>query len=103
MYESMTERSAQPPSQEDIRITVKVVPGSSRTEFAGFQGDMVKIKLAAVPEKGKANKELVAFLAGWFNIRKHDVQIHSGQTSRIKQVSLRGVSRQDVHTRFAKS
>ena len=103
MYEPMSDRSSQSQSKEEIRITVKAVPGSSRTEFTGFQGDMLKIKLAAVPEKGKANKELIAFLAKQLNLRKNDIQIQSGQTSRIKHVSLRGVSSRDVQNCFPKS
>lgn len=83
-------------------ITVKIVPGSSRTEYAGLHGDMYKIKIAAPPEKGKANKMLINFLAGQFNIGKNDVQIQSGQTNRIKQVLLEGVSSQDVQTLFTK-
>ena len=99
----MINRPTQPLPQKDIQITVKVVPGSSRTEFAGYQGDIVRVKIAAVPEKGKANKELIAFLAKQFKIRKNDVHIQSGQTSRVKQVSLRGVSSEDVQNQFTQS
>ena len=103
MYEPMTDYSTTSSSLKNAQITVKVIPGSSRTEFAGFQGDMLRIKIAAVPEKGKANKALVAFLAKRFNLRKNDIQIQSGQTSRIKQVSLHGVSYQDVQAHLEKS
>jgi uncharacterized protein (TIGR00251 family) len=86
----------------EITITAKVVPGSSRTEFAGYQGEMYRFKVAAAPEKGRANKALIDYLAGIFNIKKNDIQIQSGQTSRIKQILLRGVSCQDVQTQFTK-
>ena len=84
----------------EIIITVKVVPGSNRTESAGLYGQAYKIKIAAPPEKGKANKMLVAFLAGELNIKKNAVQIKSGKTSCTKQVLLRGVTRQDVQSHF---
>ena len=79
-----------------IHITVKVVPGSSRTQIAGFYDDMLKIKVAAVAEKGKANKMLMAFLAGQLGIRKNALRITSGQTNSIKQIWLEGVTKADV-------
>ena len=85
---------------EEASITVKVIPGSSRTELVGLYGTAYKIKIAAPPEKGKANKMLIGFLADQFGIRKNAVQITSGKTSPLKQVLLRGVSNQDVQSRF---
>lgn len=83
-----------------VVITVKVVPGSSRTELAGLHGQAYKIKIAAPPEKGKANKMLVAFLAGQLNIKKNAVEIQNGKRSCVKQVLLRGVTKQDVQSHF---
>jgi hypothetical protein len=71
-----------------VMVEVKVVPGSSRTEIAGFLGDRIKIKVAAAPEKGKANAELVRFLAAKLGIKKRQVQVVSGQSSAIKQVRI---------------
>ena len=85
---------------DGIIITVKVVPGSSRTESAGLHGKAYKIKIAAPPEKGKANKMLVAFLAEQLNIKKNAVEIKNGKTSCLKQVLLRGVTKQDVQSHF---
>ncbi|MHC5191346.1 MAG: DUF167 domain-containing protein, partial [Planctomycetota bacterium] len=74
--------------------------GSSRTEFAGLHGQAYKIKIAAPPEKGKANKMMIAFLAEALNIKKNAVRIRSGQTSNIKQVLLQGITEQDVQARI---
>ncbi|MBN1795039.1 MAG: DUF167 domain-containing protein, partial [Sedimentisphaerales bacterium] len=38
-----------------ITFTVKVVPGSSKTSLSGILDGMLKLKIAAPPEKGKAN------------------------------------------------
>ena len=81
---------------DEVKITVRVVPGSRRTEFVGLHDGQYKIRISAPPEKGKANKTLVDFLASQFKIKKNNVQIQSGRTSRIKQVLLRGVSSQNV-------
>ena len=79
-----------------VCLTVKVVPGSSRTEIAGAYGEMLKIKVAAPPEKGKANKAILEFLAKQLGIRKNALQITSGQTCCIKQIWIEGVTEKDV-------
>ena len=77
---------------QGVWITVKVVPGSSRTQIVGTHGDMLKIKVAAPPEKGKANKALLEFLANQLGIRKNALHIESGQTSCVKQIRCDGVT-----------
>ena len=83
-------------SAKGIHLTVKIVPGSSRTEIAGLYDNMLKIKVAAPPEKGKANKMLLEFLAKQLGLRKNALQITSGQTSAIKQIWLEGATKKDV-------
>jgi len=69
-------------------IRVKVVPGSSRTAAAGIWNGMLKVKVAAPPEKGKANESLVGFLARSLGIRARDITIVSGHSSTIKKVEI---------------
>ena len=45
------------------RLTVKVVPGSSRDQIVGWLGDSLEIKVMAPPGKGRANEAVVAILA----------------------------------------
>ena len=49
---------------------------------------MLKVKVAAAPERGKANAALAAFLAKQLGIRKNAVTIVSGQTSPVKQIEV---------------
>ncbi|HTW67854.1 MAG TPA: DUF167 domain-containing protein [Bryobacteraceae bacterium] len=71
----------------DLRI--KVIPKSSKTELAGYLPDGTwKVKVAAAPEKGHANRELVEFLAGHLGIAKSRVRIVSGETSRLKRIHV---------------
>ncbi len=79
---------------------VKVVPGASRTEIKGVLGDMLKIKVAAQPEKGKANQCLVEFLAKTIGVKKSNITIISGETSRSKQIQVIGVSSESLRDRF---
>ena len=96
----MAEPSHSTDCDRGIIITVKVVPGSSRTEFVGLHGQAYKIKIAAPPEKGRANKMLILFLAEALDIKKNAVHIRSGQTSSVKQVLLQGITEQDVQARI---
>ena len=52
---------------------------------------MVKIRLAAAPEKGKANAALVAFLAETLSVKKNTISIVSGHTAPIKHINVEGV------------
>ena len=83
-----------------VVFTAKVVPGSSKTCVCGVLDKMVKIKLSAAPEKGKANKYLLAFLAKRFGVKKNDVRIISGETNPIKRVQVLGVSAETVSTKL---
>lgn len=70
-------------------ITVKVIPKSSRTELVGRLPDGTwKVRIAAAPERGKANKALCAFLADHFGVPQSRVEIVSGETSHIKRVRI---------------
>lgn len=71
-----------------IVLGVKVVPGSSRTAFAGEFDGMLKIKLSAAPEKGKANKCLIEYMAKRLKVRKTCISIISGATKSVKQLQI---------------
>jgi len=89
--------------QEDaggVVFVVKVVPGSSRTTVSGLLDSMIKIKVAAPPEKGKANECLIAFLARQLGIRKNAIDILAGQTNPVKQVRVAGLSTADLTKRL---
>jgi uncharacterized protein (TIGR00251 family) len=75
----------------DKRLTfsVKVTPKSSRNEVTGFLDDgTMKLKIAAVPEKGKANAEVCDFLADQFGVARRSVQIVRGATSPLKHIVI---------------
>ncbi len=75
-----------------IVFTVKVVPGSSRTVLCGLLDEMIKVKVSAAPEKGKANQCLLDFLSKQLGVKKNAVSIISGKTSAIKSVQVLGIS-----------
>ena len=63
-------------------------PGASRSEWSGRHGDALKIRIQAPPADGKANAELIRFLAREFSVSKCDVRIVSGEFSRRKRLLI---------------
>lgn len=68
-------------------------PGASRTGVAGLHGGCLKIRLAARAVDGKANQELVRFLAETLGAGKRDVMIVAGAHGRRKRVAVSGAKR----------
>jgi len=76
-----------------VVFKAKIVPGSSPpTRICGLLNGMLKIKVAAAPEKGKANQHLVDFLAKQLGVKKSAVGIISGKNSPVKQMQVMGIS-----------
>ena len=70
-------------------LAVKVIPGSAKSEFRELMvGDTYKIAIAAAPEKGKANTELIKFLARELKVEKSRLAIISGAGERTKLVKI---------------
>lgn len=79
-----------------LYLAVKVIPKAQKTEFVEVledgEGEKVwKIKVAAVPEKGKANAELCAYLAKLFQVSKNSVILSQGETSQRKVVKIHAI------------
>lgn len=79
-------------SKHGIIIPIKVIPNSSKNEIVGWENDVLKIKIKAIPEKGNANQMLVSFLAKYLKISKSSVILHSGEKSRYKRICITGLS-----------
>ena len=82
------------------RLKVKAVPGASRSEIVGRLGEALKIRVAAPPEGGKANREILALLAGRLGLAAADVTLVSGASSPAKVVELRGLTSEQAWTRL---
>jgi len=68
---------------------IKITPKSNKNEFFSVLDDWtLKVRIKAVPEKGKANKELIKFLAKEFGIKKDKVEILSGGNDQVKRIRL---------------
>ena len=86
MHELLQQRIGQ---RTSATLRIKVVPKSPKTEIAGELSDgTLKVKVAAAPERGKANAELCSFLARQIGIPSSQVEVISGHTSPLKLVRV---------------
>lgn len=79
-----------------IILPIKVVPGASRTRCAGLLDGRLKVAVAAPPEKGRANAELIKFLAAALGLRKRDVTVVDGLTDPRKLVRIENTTPSDI-------
>jgi len=70
-------------------IKIKVTPRQSKTEFYWvLEDNTLKIRLKAIPEKWKANDELIRFICESLNIPKIWIEIIAGAGDSIKLVRI---------------
>lgn len=82
-------------NNQRARLGIKVTPNAKKSEISGFLEDgSIKIRLNAPPVDGKANAELIKFLAKELDVRKSSVEIVSGFSTRKKIVHIRGIDSQ---------
>ncbi len=83
-----------------VEFGVKVVPAGSITTAAGLLDGRLKIKVSAVPEKGKANRALIEFLAKQLDVKKRQVSIIGGRTNAVKEIQISGISAKTLLEKF---
>lgn len=66
------------------KVDVWVQPGAKANRAEGVRDGRLKVRLMAPPVEGKANKAVVAFLAGLFGVRPRQVSLEAGHTNRRK-------------------
>lgn len=79
-----------------VLLAVKVVPGAKRDGVAGRLGDRLKVRVAAPPEGGRANRAVCALIARELGVRASAVEVVSGHASAEKTLRVRGVSAEAV-------
>ncbi len=82
------------------RLSLKVVPGSSRDEVAGWLGDSLTVKVKAPPEKCRANEAVVALLADRRGIDPSNFVVVSGHGSPAKVVAVDGMDDKAIREAF---
>lgn len=79
---------------------MQVQPNARRNEVLGFADGVLRLRIAAPPVKGKANRELTAFLSQLLDISKDCISIEKGETSRRKVVAIKELTEAQVLERL---
>ena len=87
-------------SNKDTIISLRVTPGAKRNAVLAHTEGVWCIKIAAPPVEGKANDELVVYLSKLLGVRKSNLSVLKGQTSRNKLVSVAGLSQAEIELKL---
>jgi uncharacterized protein (TIGR00251 family) len=84
---------------DGISIALRVTPRGGRDDIDGIEimangRSVVKVRVRAIAEGGEANRAVTELLAKLLGVRKSDVRVLSGATSRLKQIAIDGDPRQ---------
>ncbi len=82
------------------RIRVRVTPRAARNELAGWQDDVLRVRVTAPPVEGKANASVARLVAAALGVPKSAVGIVSGATTREKLVEVAGLAQDEALRRL---
>jgi uncharacterized protein len=82
------------------RLKVRIVPKARRNEIASISEEVVRLKVHAPAQDGKANAELVRFLSESVGCPRSDIAIIRGEKARDKVIEIAGVSVEEVWKRL---
>lgn len=89
-----------PSSADQAEILLRVYPNAVRNEVVGFVDGILRVRVSAPPVKGKANKELIAFISQCSGVGKERLRIVKGHTSRNKVIAIEGLTREELLKRL---
>ena len=87
-------------AEPTTRLRIRVSPGARTTELVGRQGDAWKVRVAASPEKGRANAALIGLLARRLRVAPAELTLVAGRGGRDKVVELRGLGADEADRRL---
>jgi uncharacterized protein len=88
-------------SKVSTRLRLRVVPGSGSTGIVGRHGEGWKVRVAAPPERGKANEAVVRLLARTLGLPARSVTLVSGHAGRDKMVEVAGIDPAETESRLS--
>lgn len=78
---------------QGMKLALKVIPNAKKSEAAGWEDDpragrVLKLRIAAPPVEGKANRAVILFLSAWLDVPRSAVSLLRGESARLKVVEL---------------
>jgi uncharacterized protein (TIGR00251 family) len=89
------------PHAEGWLLDVRAQPGARRNGVQGEQAGALKVAVTAAPEQGKANKAILEALREALALKRSQLELVSGATSRDKRFLVRGLTREELQARLA--
>lgn len=77
---------------EGATLAVRAQPGARKNAVLGEQAGALKVAVTAPPEEGRANAALVEVLRDWLGLKRSQVELAGGPTSRNKVFLIRGLT-----------
>ncbi len=81
-------------------IAVKVVPRAAQDEIVGWLEGVLKVRVMAPPQDGRANRALEVLLATKLRLKKSAVTVAAGLASARKRVAIEGLTRDEIVRRI---
>jgi len=91
------------PHPEGAVLPVRAHAGARRNEIRGEQNGMLRVSVTQAPEKGKANKALIAVLSEGLSLKKSQIELISGATSPQKRFLIRDVTTDQLQDRIERA
>jgi len=81
-------------------LQVRVTPRASQDRIAGWEGDVLRVRVTAPPVEGRANDALLRLLAHALDVPTSRLRLVRGHTQRKKVVAVDGLSEEEVRARL---
>jgi len=81
-------------------LSVRVTPAAGRDAVLGWQGDALRLSVAAPAQRGKANEAVIRLLAGALGVPRQQLRIVRGQTARRKVIAIEGLDEAEARARL---
>ena len=88
------------PSSTGITLRVRVQPKASRNEILGFREEILRLRVTAPPEDGKANSAVVHLVAKALDLSRNQLEIIRGHSSRNKLIRVTSSNVQEIKHRL---
>jgi uncharacterized protein (TIGR00251 family) len=86
---------------QGLVLAVRAQPGARRNGIQGEQAGALKVAVSVAPEQGKANRAILDVLRKELDLKRSQLELLSGETSRDKRILIRGISQQELENRLA--
>lgn len=90
-----------PQNQIVSRLNVKVVPGTARSQIVGWLGESLKVRVAAPPERGKANLMVETIVCEALGLPAGSVRVVSGKNAPRKILEIQGLSAAEIRVQIS--